>query len=80
MESRVHDTKKRGLITSRVGQLTPVFCVLCGKNNCGYVTEEGVGLIISVCDDCHFTAGDPPGLQQLWGEEVEKFIRTGKHR
>lgn len=79
LESRVKDPKKRGLITSKIGQLTPAYCVLCGKQD-GFVTEEGTGLIITVCDDCHETAGDPPGLQPLWQEELNAYVRDGKHR
>ena len=79
LESRVRDPKKRGLVTSKVGQLTPAHCIICNKK-CGYVTEAGVGLVIAVCDDCHFTLGPVPGLQELWDEEVQKFIVSGEHR
>lgn len=78
MDSRVTDIKKRGNVQSKAGQLTPAYCVICHKPE-GYVTEEGTGLVIVVCDDCHFTHGAPPGLQELWDEEVQRFIRTGKH-
>lgn len=78
LDSRVRDPKKRGLITSVVGQLTPSHCVVCTKV-CGYVTEEGTGLVIAVCDECFFLHGSPPGLQQLWDEEVARYVSTGKH-
>lgn len=79
LESRVRDPKKRGNIQSQIGQLTPAHCVICSKK-CGYVTEAGTGLIIAVCDECHETSGPVPGLQQLWDEEVNQFIVSGKHR
>ena len=79
LESRVSDIKKRGNVQSKIGQLTPAHCVICSKK-CGYVTEAGVGLVIAVCDECHYTAGPIPGLQELWEDEVRKFIVSGEHR
>lgn len=79
LESRVADPKKRGLIQSKIGQLTPAYCVVCHKS-CGYVTEEGVGLVIAVCDECYFMHGAPPGLQEMWDEEVARYVKTGRHQ
>jgi len=79
LESRVRDPKKRGNIQTTIGQASPAYCVLCG-DRCGFVTEAGTGLVIAVCDDCHYTSGPIPGLQQLWDDEVKKFIVSGDHR
>jgi hypothetical protein len=79
LESRVSDIKKRGNIQTQIGPATPAHCVICGTH-CGYVTEAGTGLVIAVCDDCHYTAGPIPGLQELWDDEVKDFIVSGKHR
>ena len=79
LESRVTDIKKRGNVQSKIGQLTPAHCIIC-NDVCGYVTEAGTGLVIVVCDNCHYTAGPIPGLQELWDDEVRDFIVSGKHR
>ena len=79
LESRVSDIKKRGNVQSKIGQLTPAHCVICSKQ-CGYVTEAGTGLVIAVCDACHYVSGPVPGLQELWDNEVRDFIVSGKHR
>lgn len=47
-----------------LGWMEKVFCVNCGKPH-GMISKEWAQYVFCLCDDCVFTHGKPPGVDQV---------------
>lgn len=75
LDSRVSDVKKRGLVETPWGGASRIYCVNCYRPG-GIITDEAYGLIIWLCDDCFFTKGSIPGLEEVEENTIKQFLKN----